>query len=53
MCVCVCVSQEFMQELLVAIVEQFPHQALWSMAIVVKSTIRARQVGLTAAGSCC
>lgn len=33
-----------MQQLLVAIVQQFPHQALWAMAVVVKSTIRARQV---------
>jgi hypothetical protein len=40
---CVCL-QEFMQQLLTAIVEQFPHQALWSMAVVVKSTIRTRQV---------
>jgi hypothetical protein len=41
---CVCHLQEFMQQLLTAIVEQFPHQALWSMAVVVKSTIRTRQV---------
>ena len=42
--VCWLLLQDFMQQLLVQIVEQFPHQALWSMAVVVKSTIRARQV---------
>jgi hypothetical protein len=37
-------TQNFMQQLLVNIVQAFPHQALWAMAVVVKSTVRARQV---------
>lgn len=37
--------QEFIQTLLGSIVDNFPQQALWSMTVVVKSTVRARQVG--------
>eukprot|EP00878_Enallax_costatus_P036223 GHUV01040611.1.p1 GENE.GHUV01040611.1~~GHUV01040611.1.p1 ORF type:complete len:106 (-),score=20.20 GHUV01040611.1:236-553(-) len=36
--------QEFIQTLLGSIVDHFPQQALWSMTVVVKSTVRARQV---------
>jgi hypothetical protein len=36
--------QDFMQQLLGAIADHFPHQALWAMATVCKSTVRARQV---------
>ncbi|WIA34494.1 hypothetical protein OEZ86_012821 [Tetradesmus obliquus] len=35
--------QDFMQQLLGAIADHFPHQALWAMATVCKSTVRARQ----------
>eukprot|EP00878_Enallax_costatus_P022474 GHUV01023843.1.p1 GENE.GHUV01023843.1~~GHUV01023843.1.p1 ORF type:complete len:1333 (+),score=447.74 GHUV01023843.1:514-3999(+) len=35
--------QEFIQTLLGSIVDHFPQQALWSMTVVVKSTVRARQ----------
>jgi hypothetical protein len=41
----ICVLQDFMQKLLVLIAKGFPHQALWSMAVVVKSTMQQRQVG--------
>jgi hypothetical protein len=36
--------QDFMQQLLGAIADHFPQQALWAMATVCKSTVRARQV---------
>jgi hypothetical protein len=36
--------QAFMQTLLAVIVDHFPQQALWAMAVVSKSTIRQRQV---------
>lgn len=48
--------QEFMQTLLGAIVDHFPQQALWAMAMVTKSTVRQRQVRPVAAAQhlwCC